>query len=65
METQWKLEELSRSHIASCGDELGEMPNFNNICGAFFKELFENIDAETETEESPSRKLTQLSPKLS
>ena len=29
------------------------MPKFD-ICGTFFKELFENIDAETETGESPS-----------
>ena len=42
------MEELSRSHIISRGDELGEMTNFD-ICGSFFKELFENIDAETET----------------
>ena len=34
------MEELSRSHIVSCGDELGEMPNFD-ICGTFFKDLFE------------------------
>ena len=48
------MEELSRSHIVSRGDELGEMPNVD-ICGTFFKELFDNIDTETETEESPSK----------
>ena len=42
------MEELLRSHI---GGELGEIPNFD-ICGTFFKELFENVDAETETGES-------------
>ena len=45
------MEELLRSHIVSCGGELGEIPNFD-ICGTFFKEMFENIDAETETGES-------------
>ena len=34
------MEELSRSHIVSCGDELG---------GTFFKELFESIGVKTET----------------
>ena len=48
------MEELSRSHIVSCDDELGEMPNFD-ICGTFFKDLFENIDAETVTRESPRK----------
>ena len=32
--------ELSRYHIVSCDDEFAVL---------FFKELFENIDAETET----------------
>ena len=31
----------------------------------FFKELLENIDAKTETGESPSKKLTKLGPNLS
>ena len=48
------MEELSRSHIVSRGDELGEIPN-GDICGAFFKELFDNIDTESETGESPSK----------
>ena len=48
------MEGLSRSHIVSRGDELGEMPNVDN-CGTFFKELFENIDTESETGESPSK----------
>ena len=48
------MEELSRFHIVSRGDEFGEMPNFD-ICGTFFKELFDNIDAETKTGESPSK----------
>ena len=48
------MEELSRSHIVSRGDELGEMPNVD-ICSTFFKELFDNIDTETETEKSPSK----------
>ena len=39
-------EELSRYHIVSCGDEFTVL---------FIKELFENIDAETETRESPSK----------
>ena len=34
------MAELSRYHIVSCGDEFAVL---------FFKELFENIDAETET----------------
>ena len=29
------MEELSRSHIVSRGDKLGEMPNVD-ICGSFF-----------------------------
>ena len=33
------MAELSRYHIVSCGDEFAVL---------FFKELFENIDAETE-----------------
>ena len=45
------MEELSTTHIVSCGGESGEIPNFD-ICGTFFKELFENIDAGTETGES-------------
>ena len=48
------MEELSRSHIVSRGDELGEMPNVD-ICGTFLKELFDNIDTETETGESSSK----------
>ena len=40
------MAELSRSHIVSCGDEFAAL---------FFKEFFENIDAETETGESPSK----------
>ena len=40
------MEELLRYHIDSCGDEFAVL---------FFKELFENIDAETETGESPSK----------
>ena len=48
------MEELSRSHIVSRGDELGEMANVD-ICSTFFKELFDNIDTETETGESPSK----------
>ena len=40
------MEELSRYHIVSCGDEFAVF---------FFKELFENIDAETETGESPRK----------
>ena len=40
------MEELSRYHIVSCGDEFAVL---------FFKELFENIDAEAETGESPSK----------
>ena len=34
------MAELSRYHIVSCGDEFAVL---------FFKELFESIDAETET----------------
>ena len=48
------MEEFSRSHIVSRGDELGEMPNVD-ICRTFFKELFDNIDSESETGESPSK----------
>ena len=48
------MEELLRFHIVSRGDELGEMPNVDN-CVTFFKELFDNIDTETETGESPSK----------
>ena len=48
------MEELSWSHIVSRKDELGEMPNVD-ICGTFFKELFDNIDTETEARESPSK----------
>ena len=40
------MEELLRYHILCCGDEFAVL---------FFKELFENIDAETETGESPSK----------
>ena len=40
------MEELLRSRIVSCGDEFAVL---------FFKELFENINAETETGESPSK----------
>ena len=40
------IEELSRYHIVSCGDEFAVL---------FFKKLFENIDAETETGESHSK----------
>ena len=47
------MEELSRFHIVSRGDELGKMPNVD-ICGTFFKELFDNVDTKTETGESPS-----------
>ena len=43
--------ELSRSHIVFRCDELSEMANVN-FCGTFFKELFDNIDTETETGES-------------
>ena len=48
------MEELSRSHMISCRDKLGEMPRFF-ICDTLFKKLFENIDALTETGESPSK----------
>ena len=48
------MEELVRSHIVSRGDEVGEMPNVD-ICATFFKELFDNIDTESETGESPSK----------
>ena len=41
------MAELSRYHIVSCGDEFAVL---------FFKELFENIDAETE----PSRKRSSI-----
>ena len=34
------MAELSRYHIVSCGDEFAVL---------FFKEFFQNIDAETET----------------
>ena len=40
------MEELSRYHIVSCGDEFAVL---------FFKELFENTDAENDTGESPSK----------
>ena len=62
------MEELSKSHIVYCGGELGEIPNFD-ICGTFFKELFENIDAKTETGESLNKdsepKTDESEPKLS
>ena len=48
------MEELSRSHIISRGDELGEMPNVD-ICSTFCKELFDSIDTESETGESPNK----------
>ena len=47
---------------------MGEIPNFD-ICGTFFKELFKNIDAETETGESLNKdsdpKTNVIEPKLS
>ena len=62
------MEELSRSHIVSCGGKLGERLNFD-ICGIYFKELFENIDAEAETGESLNKdrklKTNESEPKLS
>ena len=63
------MEELSRSHIFSCGGELGEIPNFD-ICGTFFRvKLFENIGAETETGESLNKdsepQTDESEPKLS
>ena len=62
------MEALLRSQIVSWGGELGEIPDFN-ICGSFFKELFENIDAETATDMQESRwianqKLTKTEPTL-
>ena len=48
------MEELSRSHIVSRGDELGQIPNVD-ICSTFLKELFDNVDTESETGESPSK----------
>ena len=55
-EEAWKFNRrvVEVPYIVSRGDELGEMPNVD-ICGTFFKELFDNIATETETRESPSK----------